>query len=56
MLGFMRYALKHPPKSNADMFFNKLSQQYTKSAQRFYNTYEAVVNGKYVDPDTIEKR
>lgn len=51
--GLHALGTKDKPKSNADMFFNKRSQYYTKLAQRFYNTYEAVVNGKYTDPDTI---
>ena len=51
--GLHSLSSKDKPKTNADMFYNKRSQYYMKLAQRFYNTYEAVVNGKYIDPDTI---
>ena len=44
---------KDKPKTNADTFYNKRAQYYMKLAQRFYNTYLAVVKGQYIDPETI---
>ncbi|MEE8208958.1 MAG: PBSX family phage terminase large subunit [Nitrosomonadaceae bacterium] len=48
---------KDKPKTNKDMFANKRAQFYMKLANRFYNTYLAVVGlegkPKYIDPDTI---
>lgn len=44
---------KDKPKTNADTFYNKRAQYYMKLAQRFYNTWLAVVKGQYIDPDTI---
>ncbi|MCK4500084.1 phage terminase large subunit [Candidatus Babeliales bacterium] len=44
---------KDKPKTNGDTFYNKRAQYGIKLAQRFYNTYLAVVKGKYIDPDTI---
>jgi len=44
---------KDRPKSNKDTFANKRAQYYMKLANRFFNTYRAVVKGEYVDPDTI---
>lgn len=44
---------KDRPKTNADTFKNKRAQFGIKLADRFYNTYQAVVLGKYIDPDTI---
>lgn len=41
------------PKTNAETFRNKRAQFGIKLADRFYNTYRAVVQGEYVDPDTI---
>ena len=41
------------PKTNEQTFKNKRAQFGIKLADRFYNTYQAVVNGKYVDPDEI---
>lgn len=40
-------------KTNKQMFYNKRAQYYTKLALRFYNTYEAVVKKKYIDPDQL---
>jgi phage terminase large subunit len=40
-------------KTNRETFKNKRSQYYWKLRERFYNTYQAVQKGKYVDPDTI---
>jgi phage terminase large subunit len=40
-------------KTNAEMFYNKRSQFYVRLAGRFFNTWQAVVKGKYVDPDSI---
>jgi len=51
--GLLSLGSKDKPKTNADTFYNKRAQRYTGLAQRFYNTYQAVVNGKYIDPDTI---
>lgn len=44
---------KDKPKTNADTFYNKRSQYYIKLAQRFYNTWLAVVKKEYIDPDSI---
>ena len=44
---------KDKPKTNADTFYNRRTQRYIALANRFYNTYQAVIKGKYVDPDTI---
>jgi phage terminase large subunit len=44
---------KDKPKSNEQAFKNKRAQYGIKLADRFYNTWLAVVQGKYVDPDTI---
>jgi len=44
---------KDRPKTNADTFFNKRAQYYTKLANRFFNTYRAVVKGEYVSPDEL---
>jgi len=41
------------PKTNADTFYNRRAQRYLALANRFYNTYLAVVKGQYIDPDTI---
>lgn len=51
--GLMSLGTKDKPKTNADTFYNKRSQYYMKLAQRFYNTYQAVVKGAYIDPDEI---
>lgn len=44
---------KDRPKTNADTFYNKRAQYYTKLAQRFYNTYRAVVKNEYISPDEL---
>lgn len=44
---------KDKPKSNEQTFKNKRAQFGIKLADRFYNTYLAVVKGKYIDPDTL---
>jgi len=44
---------KDKPKTNADTFTNKRTQYYIKLANKFYNTYQAVVKGKYIDPDDL---
>ena len=51
--GIHSTGLKDKPKTNADTFKNKRAQFGIKLADRFYNTYLAVVKGKYIDPDTI---
>ena len=51
--GLKSLGSKDKPKTNADSFANKRAQYYMKLANRFYNTYLAVVKGKYIDPDTI---
>ena len=51
--GLMSFGRKDNPKTNADTFYNKRSQYYTKLAQRFYNTWLAVEKKQYVDPDSI---
>lgn len=43
----------HGSKKNKDVFKNKRSQNYTNIARRCWRTYEAVVLGKYHDPDTL---
>lgn len=39
--------------TNGDTFYNKRAQNYVKLAQRFENTYRAVVKGEYIDPDQL---
>jgi phage terminase large subunit len=51
--GLKSLGSKDKPKTNAESFSNKRSQYYMKLANRFYNTYLAVVKGQYIDPDTI---
>lgn len=51
--GLQSLGTKDRAKTNADTFYNKRAQYYMKLAQRFYNTYLAVVKKKYIDPDTI---
>lgn len=50
--GLQSLGSKDKPKTNGDTFYNKRAQYYMKLAQRFYNTYRAVVKKEYVDPDT----
>ncbi len=40
-------------KSNEQAFKNRRAQYYWKLRDRFYKTYQAVVKGKYVDPDEM---
>ena len=51
--GLQSLGNKDKPKTNGDTFYNKRAQYYMKLAQRFYNTYQAVVEGKYIDPDSL---
>lgn len=51
--GLQSLSTKDRPKTNADMFYNKRAQYYMKLAQRFYNTYQAVVEHKYINPDSL---
>ena len=51
--GLSSLSSKDKPKTNGDTFFNKRSQYYIKLANRFYNTYRAVVNKEYINPDDI---
>lgn len=44
---------KANPKTYADTFRNNRAQYYVNLADRFYNTYRAVVRGDYVDPDIM---
>ena len=44
---------KDKPKTNEQTFKNKRAQFGIKLADRFYNTWLAVVKGKYIDPDSI---
>jgi len=44
---------KDKPKTNGDTFKNKRAQYYMKLADRFYKTYQAVVEKKYIDPDEL---
>lgn len=41
------------PKTNGDMFYNRRIQQYHRLAVRIYRTYEAVIKGKYHNPDDL---
>ncbi len=38
---------------NVDVFKNKRAQYYTSLAERFENTYKAVVRGEYIDPEDL---
>lgn len=40
-------------KTNEQTFKNRRAQYYWALRDRFYNTYQAVVNGKYIDPDDM---
>lgn len=40
-------------KKNKDMFYNKRAQNYIKLADRFYKTFQAVVNKTYSNPDEL---
>ncbi|MCK5600580.1 phage terminase large subunit [Candidatus Pacearchaeota archaeon] len=40
-------------KTNKESFKNKRAQYYIRLADRFYDTYRAVVKGEYIDPDTM---
>ena len=40
-------------KSNEHTFKNKRAQYYWRLRDRFYNTYRAVTNGEYIDPDEL---
>ncbi len=40
-------------KLNKDVFRNKRAQNYVNVAQRCWKTYDAVVNGKYYNPDEL---
>lgn len=40
-------------KTNKETFKNKRAQAHTRLADRFYNSYLAVVKNKYVDPDEL---
>jgi phage terminase large subunit len=40
-------------RQNKDVFANKKAQNNTAIAERVYKTYEAVVHGKYHDPDDL---
>ena len=51
--GLSKLGGKDKPKMNVETFTNKRSQYYMKLAQRFYNTYLAVVKKQYIDPDSI---
>lgn len=47
---------KHPiknQKKNKDAFRNKRAQYYNQLRDRMFNTYQAVVHGKYCDPDEM---
>lgn len=41
------------PLLNKDVLFNKKSQNVINFAERVFRTYEAVVEGKYHDPETL---
>lgn len=40
-------------KTNKETFKNKRAQYYIRLADRFYNTYRAIVKGEYINPDTM---
>ena len=40
-------------KTNRDMFYNKRAQYWVRLATRMENTFNAVVLGKYIDPDEL---
>lgn len=40
-------------KTNRQTFRNKRAQYYWRLRDRFYNTYQAVTHGKYMDPDNL---
>lgn len=40
-------------KTNKQTFKNNRAQKYIELRDRFYNTYQAVVQNKYIDPDTM---
>lgn len=40
-------------RPNKDVFRNKRAQHYWYLRDRFYNTYQAVVKGKYIDPEEM---
>ena len=40
-------------KLNRDSYPNRRSQAYMQLAQRFYDTWRAVEQGKYIDPDKL---
>ena len=40
-------------KTNKEMFRNKRAQYYISLRDRFYNTFLAVVKGRYIDPDKM---
>jgi len=40
-------------RTNREVFKNKRAQYYWRAADRFYNTWRAVVKKEYVDPDYI---
>lgn len=44
---------KEKPRTNGDVFFNRRSQQYCRLADRMYKTWEAVVKGKYHNPNEL---
>lgn len=41
------------PQTNKDLFRNKRDQKYIDLAVRFENTYNAIVNGIFTDPDDM---
>lgn len=41
------------PKTNKETFKNNRAQKYIELRDRFYNTYLAIVKGRYIDPDTM---
>ena len=41
------------PKTNRDVFYNRRAQMYWEIRDRCFNTFQAVVNGKYHNPDSL---
>lgn len=40
-------------RTNKDTFYNQRAQRYWQLRDRFYKTYLAVTNGKYINPDEL---
>lgn len=47
------YARSHPPRSNKDMFANAKAQKWWEVADRFRETFNAVKNGRKINPSDL---